>query len=369
MGTWCMRERASEEGHDGEVVACGYSGDGAFVLSGGWEGCLRLWVPSSGQQVSCLQASFKPLSACTFSPDGKAWLTGDMDGVLSWWDAVSHQKRLSFIAHIRPISAIQFSPDGRYLATASWDRRLQLREISSEQESQPLIGHQDIVAGCRWSADSKQLLSWSHDGTLRVWDAETACEIARLDGHDQRFTAACLSRDGQWAISGGRHGTIKLWDLRRHVEVRSVQLKEEVRSCWFLDGGSALTVTADGWIGAWSLPGLEIQAELASGVSPLGSDLSPCGSELVLGTETGRLHFVALEIPALEVTATPKFKPKNGIITRFLGKQKIDRLYQYTCPACGQVQESTSLSDDAVPCRECKRLLHVSLEVPQLQTQ
>jgi WD40 repeat protein len=368
-----LREGGSEEGHSGEVISCAYSSDGVFVLSGGWDGCLRLWLSASGQPVSQLQASPKPLSACAFSADGTAWITGSMEGELSWWDALTHQRKMSILAHIRPISAIQLSPDGHYLATASWDRKLLLCRIGEEQAGQSLGAHVDIVAGCRWSADSKHLLSWSHDGTLRLWDADDAREVALLGRHSDRVAAASLSKDGHWAVSGSRDGTVKLWDLGRRAEVRSMQVKGEVRGCWCLgDGDSMLTVNADGWMGVWSLPSFEMQAELATAVRPMCGDVSPSGNEAVLGSETGRLHFVAIEIPEdslLPVTATAKYKPKSGVITRFLGKQKIERAYQYACPACGHVQEIPNVPGHAIPCAECHRFLRVHLDVPQLQTQ
>ncbi|HTU91805.1 MAG TPA: WD40 repeat domain-containing protein [Gemmataceae bacterium] len=368
-----VRQNASEGGHGGEVFSCVYSNDGAFVLSAGWDGCLRLWQSDQAQLVSYLHASLKPLSACAFAPGGASWVCGSMDGELSWWDAVSHLRERYVVAHIRPISAIQFSPDGRYFVTASWDRKLLLRRVGDEQEDQALAGHRDIVAGCRWSADSKQLLSWSHDTKLRLWDADSASNIAVLDGHTDRVTAACMSHDGQWAVSGSRDGAVKLWDLRRYAEARSFQLTDEVRGCWYLgDGASVLTVLADGWIGVWSLPDWEIQTELTSNIQPLCCDLSPTGAELVLGSETGRLHFVAIdgaEETPLPVTATPLFKPKSGVITRFLGKRKSEQAYQYTCPACGHAGEIASLPREAVPCSFCNRLLRLNAEVQQLQPQ
>lgn len=366
-----MRGSGSEGGHGGEVFSCTYSSDGAFVLSAGWDGCLRLWQSSETQLISFLHAALKPLSSCTFAPGGAAWVCASMDGVLSWWDPISHQRGQSFVAHIRPISDIQFSPDGRYLATSSWDRKLLLRRVGGEHDGQSLAGHRDIVAGCRWSADSKQLLSWSHDTTLRLWDADSARHIAVLDGHDDRVTAACLSRDGQWAVSGSRDGAVKLWDLRRYAETRSVQVKEEVRGCWYLsDGASVLTVNAGGGIAVWSLPDLELQTELVSDIRPLCGDLAPAGNDLVLGSETGQLYFVAIEgveEPPLAVTALPAFKPKSGVITRFLGKRKSEQAYQYACPACGHGEEITRLPGEAIPCPACHRLLRISTEVPQLQ--
>jgi WD40 repeat protein len=364
-------DRRTEGGHGGEVFSCAYSNDGAFVLSAGWDGCLRLWLAADAQPAASLQAALKPLSACAFAPDGTAWVSGSMDGALSWWDAVSHQRIRTFVAHIRPISSIQFAPDGRSLATASWDRKLQLYRVGKEHESRALAGHRDIVAGCCWSADSKQLLSWSHDGTLRLWDADCAQPLALLEGHADRVTAACLSRDRQWAVSGSRDGTVKLWDLRRYAEARSVQAKEEVRGCWFLgNGASVLTVHADGWMAVWSTPDLEMQREWAYSIRPLCGDLAPSGSEVVLGSETGQLYFIVLdglkEVP-LVATATPSFQPKSGVITRFLGKRKIERAYRFSCPACGYVGEIARLPHEVIPCTCCNRLLYIRTEEPQLQ--
>ncbi len=371
MRTLHLRGAATEEGHGGEVFSCVYTADGAFVLSAGWDGSLRLWMAENGTPVTVLNASPKPLSSCAISPDGAGWLAGSMDGVLSWWDAVSHQLGQNFIAHIRPISAIQFSPDGRFLATASWDRKLVLRRVNEVRDGQPLNGHSDIVAGCRWSADSKQLLSWSHDSTLRLWDAESGREVARLPGHEDRVTAACLSKDGQWAVSGGRDGAVKLWHLPQRMEARSVQLNNEIRGCWCLnDGSSVITVDADGLVVWWSLPQLEVQAELPSNIRAMCGELAPSGSELVLGSEQGQLHFVTLagieEAPLL-VTPQPTTKPKSGVFRRILGKPKAEGGYQYTCPVCRHTTEIPSLPNQTIRCAACNRLLRVAMEPAQLQ--
>src|SRR5579885_2844867 len=97
MQTLRVRDSEKEGGHGGEVFSCVYSNDGAYVLSAGWDGYLRLWLSASAQLVSFLHAAVKPLSACAFVPDGSAWVSGSMDGVLDWWDAVSHQRRLQLI--------------------------------------------------------------------------------------------------------------------------------------------------------------------------------------------------------------------------------------------------------------------------------
>src|SRR5262249_31756321 len=136
----------AQGGHAGEVFACAYSADGALVLSGGWDGHLRLWEAETGTVLTGLRAGVKPLSAWRFTPDGGGWVSGSMEGTLTFWDAVSHQPRLSFLGHTRPISAICYAPDREHLATASWDRQVVLRKAGQEREGRALAGHHDIVA-------------------------------------------------------------------------------------------------------------------------------------------------------------------------------------------------------------------------------
>src|SRR5947209_4391382 len=105
------------EGHSGEIFAVAYSSDGAYALSAGWDGHLRLWEAAGGNPVSALAVGLKPLSACAFAPDDRSWLAGSMEGLLSAWDAAGHQVQYNFLAHTRPVSSVRFSPDGKLLAT------------------------------------------------------------------------------------------------------------------------------------------------------------------------------------------------------------------------------------------------------------
>lgn len=373
MRSFRLRGAGSGEGHGGEVFSCVYTADSAFVLSAGWDGNLRLWAAAHGQLVASLQASNKPLSCCTLSPDGTTWLSGSMEGSLSGWDAITHQLKWNFLGHIRPISAIQYSPDGQALATSSWDRKIVVRKVGKEREGQALSGHSDIVAGCRWSADGKQLLSWSHDGTMRLWEAETGRLIAQLSGHEDRVTAASFALDGQGVLSGSRDGSVKWWDLQRKTETRSVQLNGEIRGCWcLLDGESAVAVSSEGRLVLWSLPDFEVRAELTSDIKVMCGDLSPSGSDLVLGSEDGLIHFIAidgLEDAPMVVAPSQMMKPIAGMFGRFLGRPKMQPAYQFTCPACRHRAEISSLPRQAIPCGVCQRLLRVRSESLQLQPQ
>src|ERR1043166_7078595 len=88
-GVATMRLLAKAEGakHEGEISSCAFGPESMFVLSGGWDGHLRLWETTTGAHVTGLQVGVKPVSSCAISPDGKQWLSGTLEGMLARWDA------------------------------------------------------------------------------------------------------------------------------------------------------------------------------------------------------------------------------------------------------------------------------------------
>lgn len=347
------------------MFACAFSPDGGSVLSGGWDGHLRLWEVSSGRAVTDLTAAAKAVSACAVSPDGVHWLAGSLDGMLAYFDSRTQQRSLVYLAHTRPVSAIVFDADGQSLATASWDRSLALWKAGTDRDKRPLTGHEDIVAGCRFSPDGRTLLSWSYDATLRLWDALQSRLLARLAGHEDRVTAAAVAPDGAWAVSCGRDGAIKLWDLAQQREAATARVSGEVKSCFFLlDGESLVTVESSGRLLLHSVPALTRQAELALRLPVQCAALAPGGGLVAVGCDDGRVRLVTVEgldDSALVVTPTRTSRRTTTVLGRLLGKSRLEHCYSCLCPGCRQTFELRE-AEPGRPriCPHCCRPLRLS---------
>ncbi|MGL4554960.1 MAG: WD40 repeat domain-containing protein [Gemmataceae bacterium] len=355
------------EKHDGEVYSCSYSPDGAYLLSAGWDGLLRLWDASTGGTLSSLAASPRPLSACAYSGDGKQWLSGSMEGLLCTWDSVSHQMIGSFVAHTRPISGLSYSPDGRLLATASWDRQVAVRNAEIPRESRTFGTHHDIVSGCRFGADGSQLFSWSHDSTIKVWDVASGREAATFAGHSDRVTTLAISPDGRMALSGGRDATVRMWDLEQMAELATVNIGAEVRACFFLlDGESVIIADAVGRLFLMTAPAFQVRAQIQTPFRAMSGALSPNGLQIALGSEEGIVHFLDIEgqdEASFVVTATQSLKEESTVFGMLFGGTRTTRKYTYTCPSCRQVVESVTLPPGPVPCPRCHRQLRIRQRV------
>lgn len=352
-------------GHNGEVFCCTFTHDGNYVLSGGWDGQLRLWESTSGTQAAAFQASHKPISACAASPDSKQFVSGCLEGFLNRWDTATHERVSKFLAHSRPLSAITYAKDSNQLATASWDRSLILWDLRRERDGHTLGEHADIVAGCRFIPGGRSLLSWSHDGTLGIWDVAASRQLARLTGHNDRVTAGAVSPDGTRAASGSRDQTLKLWDLQTQRELASCDLAAEVKACCFLlDGETLVAVDAHGRITVHAVPELDIRAELATRLPVQCADLAPSGGRIALGCENGQVRLVAVEgfdSAPLVVTAIPTSKRTATALQRLFGKHKTIQAYVCSCPVCRHsIELSASDSAQPLPCPGCQRQLRIA---------
>lgn len=361
---------APTERHEGEVYSCAYTPDGAYVLSCGWDGQLRLWDAAAGVARLAVPTSPKPLSACRCAPDGQQWLAGSMEGLLTFLDGATQQVVASFVAHTRPISGLAYSPDGRQLVSTSWDRLICVRQVGKEREGRNLHGHTDIVAGCRFTADGLGLVSWSYDGTVKLWDLARGTETATLAGHTDRVVALALSPDGRFALSGGRDHTVRLWDLEGATEVATVNLGVEVRACFFLlDAASAVVADGAGRVFLMTTPSFQVQAQLQVPFKPISGELAPGGGQLALGGEDGVVHFVAVEgleeLP-LVVTPTHGVRQATSFFGRVFGRGSARRTFRYTCPACRREVEAEALPS-LTHCPHCHRHLRVNSRPAELQ--
>lgn len=355
---------AAGGGHEGEVLACAFTPDGALVLSGGWDGCLRLWEVTTGAPVSTLPAAPKPITACAVSPDGRQWWSGSMDGHLVCWAPVTHRPLSHVLAHTRPISAIVFSPDETALATASWDRSARVRRLADERGGCSFTGHLDIISGCCFTPDGSQLVTWSHDATFRTWDVATGNSLAVFTGHRDRITVGAVSPDGVWAATGSRDRSVVLWNLPAGRAEGLLDLGAEARACAFLpDGSSLLCADAHGRLTLHSVPDREPLAERVTRLPVQCAALSPLGTTLALGCADGRVHMVQLdgaEDRPLVVTPTETIRLRRSAWGRLLGRPQFVNSYSCTCPACRHAVElPDGQPGTSAVCPGCQRSLRL----------
>ncbi|MGF1580263.1 MAG: WD40 repeat domain-containing protein [Gemmataceae bacterium] len=353
------------ERHDGEVLTCKFLPDNSSVISGGWDGTLRIWDTIQGVCLDHFTVAQKPVSACAVSPQGDEWYVGTMDGLLSVWNAEARTQKTMFLAHTRPISSLVFSPDGLHLASVSWDRNVSLWTVNGKLEGQPIGSHADIVSGCQFTPSGRRMITWSYDGFANIWDVPTKSLVYQMQGHEDRITAGDISPDGQWFVSGTRNCEVKLWELQYGQEANSLPLQAQIAGCFFLrDAKTVVILDANGRLTLHDVPSMQILDELPTYVQVQGGCLSPSGGMIALAGDGGLIHIVSLEgydAAPLAITATQSTQSSASLLQKLFGQASVKTVYHCVCPACRAHFDLSGIQakGTSTKCPQCYRAIKI----------
>jgi hypothetical protein len=206
-------------GHTAPVIGVAISRDGKRILSGSWDGTVKVWDAGTGREIRSLKGHAGGAWSVAFSADGKRIASGSADRSVKVWDADTGQEIRSLEGHADGVQCVAFSADGKRIVSGSWDRTVKVWDAGTGQEIHSLKGHADAVQGVAFSPDGKRIVSGSWDRTVKVWDAGTGREIRSLKGHADAVQGVAFSPDGKRIVSGSTDTTVKVWSAERDPSV------------------------------------------------------------------------------------------------------------------------------------------------------
>ena len=211
------------EGHSGCVNCVAVLGDGRIV-SGSADATLRIWDASSGQCLISLKGHSKGIRCVSVLPDGRI-VSGSSDRTLRVWDPDTGQCLLTLKGHTKAIRCVSVLSDGKVVSGSS-DKSLRIWDLSTGQNLLTLKGHSGYVNCVAVLGDGK-IVSGSMEGTLRVWDSIMGRCLLTLEGHFRYISSVSVLPDGR-IVSGSHDRTLRIWDsvtgqclqtLRGHLDI------------------------------------------------------------------------------------------------------------------------------------------------------
>ncbi len=162
------KEQRSFRVESGTVYGLALSLDGKHLATAGRDG-LKLWDFATGKELPRPGMNKHSCVATAFAPDGKLLASGDGERVKLW--EVVTGKEVTELKHFKgELSQLIFSRDGRTLFTASYDKAVRLFAVRTGKLLHEIEAHEGWVWGIALSADEKRLASCSVDTKLMVWE-------------------------------------------------------------------------------------------------------------------------------------------------------------------------------------------------------
>ena len=236
-------------GHGGWVSAVALTGDGR-VVSGSYDGTVKVWDLDSGQEQRTLSGHGEWVHALALTGDGRVVCASD-DGTVKVWNLNSGQEQRTLLGDGGVLLALALTGDGR-VVTGSSDGTVKVWNLDSGQEQRTLSGHGGVVWALALTGDGR-VVSASDDGTVKVWDLDSGHEERTLSGHGGGVWALALTGDGR-VVSGSGDGTVKVWDLNSGQEQRTLSGHGSGVNALALTGdGRLVTGSSDGTVKVWNL--------------------------------------------------------------------------------------------------------------------
>jgi len=246
--------RAILEEGTGPVAALAWPRDGQTIITGDWDGTIKVWDVGEREVRRTLSGHKRPVRGLALAPGG-SWLasvTDEKAGHLRVWDLAAGTERLTLKVPKGGLQAVAVSPDGKTIATGGGAGKdggeVRLWDAVTGQDRGVLHGHVGEVVAVAFAPDGRLLAAaGSKDNVAKLWDLATLSEVRTLAGHAQRVNAVAFSPDGRTLATAGRDGSVRLWDVATGEEQRALQGDaRDVRAVAFSpDGGTLATASGD----------------------------------------------------------------------------------------------------------------------------
>ncbi|MCG9128186.1 WD40 repeat domain-containing protein [Candidatus Poribacteria bacterium] len=325
-----------------------------MLASGSTDKTVQLWNTDTGKLLATLNGHINGVTTLTFSPTSNTLVSGSTDGTIKFWNTNTGTLQSSHITgHTKWNKALVLSKDISTLASVAFNGIITFWDLNTfQQNAVQMKGHQDLLPALAFSPDGGKLVSIGsrskmvfdpgfgrrhtasvHENELiRLTDTSTGNELMSIEDSIGVVSELTFSPDGKMVAIGGYDNRIRLWDteIDTFFDITLSDEKIEVETLMFSRDGNKLVIgTRTGKVQMLNLEiGVEssIFAQYNSAIEAVtfssnSSLLAVASRELVHILGSNKLNRLK-EIPNGALSLA--FSPDNAVLVAGLANGQID---------------------------------------------
>jgi WD40 repeat protein len=105
-----------------------------------------MWDAESGAALAVLRGHKSAVTSVSYSPDGQHIVSGSYDGTVRMWDAQSGAALAVLEGHERVITNVACSQDGLRIVSSSLDNTVRIWDVQTSECMEVILGKGDLAA-------------------------------------------------------------------------------------------------------------------------------------------------------------------------------------------------------------------------------
>jgi WD40 repeat protein len=286
------------EGHTDPVYTAGFSSEGKWIVTAGFDKTLRIWDAAKRESVRTLNGHTGLVLALAISKDGKRIASGALDKTIKLWNFESDKSTHNLAGHGSQIYGLAFSPDGKFLASASNDKTVRLWDMTTHKQLRTISTQGGAVYAVAFTPDGKAVLTGGGDRTVRLINVENGKEIRQFTGSELAVYTVDVSPDGKTIIAAGvglgSKRKITVWDIEKPQPAKFLEgHPDDVYRVQFNPKGNRLlSVGYSGTVNIWDVESGKVLFTTKLPVVTYGAGYSHDGSRIAVAANDSKAYLI-----------------------------------------------------------------------------
>ncbi len=200
-------------GHKKTVSTTDISVDGKHIVSGSYEGIVKIWSLESGDEINSIKAFNRNVASAIFLHDNRTLVVSGLDENIRLYEMKSGDIIQNLTGHKTAVNALTLSREGDFLSSSGYGGMIKIWALKDWGLVHSLNLETQGYYKSAFSPDSK-ILAVIAAHKVMLFSTETAEMLEEQKLKSKGVTSVTFSHGGQWLAVGAADKKIRLWRMK-----------------------------------------------------------------------------------------------------------------------------------------------------------